>query len=76
MWKDTHLAKLKGHGGQNILTPLKAGDTIKPEAKDKMCNFYFQNNDLDLIAHEFLCHHLVTNHLLSTTTVVLEKFLQ
>ena len=75
MWKDTYSAKLKGHGGQNILT-LIAGGTIKSEAKDKMCDFFFENNGLDLIAHEFLCHHLATNHLLSATAAVLEKLLQ
>ena len=54
MWKDTHPAKQKGHSGQKILT-LLAEATIKAAAKDKVYDFYFQNKDLELVAHELLC---------------------
>ena len=60
---------------KKVLT-LLAEATVKATTKDKMCDFYFQNKDLDLIILELLCHHLATNYLLWTTAVVFEKLLQ
>ena len=40
---------------KKILT-LLAEATIKAATKEKTCDFYFKNKDLDLIADEFLCH--------------------
>ena len=58
MWKYTHPAKQKGHCDQKDLFTLSAEPTIKVAAKDKMCDFYFQNKDLDIIAHKPDCPHL------------------
>ena len=55
---------------------LLAEVSIKIAAKDKMCDFYFQNNDLDLVALELLCRNLSINQLLSATAVVFEKLFQ
>ena len=60
---------------KTILT-LSAEATIKAAAKIKMCNFYFQNKDLDLLAHQLQCDHPCSNHLLAATAVVFEKPLQ
>ena len=40
---------------KRILT-LFSGATITAVAKDKIFDFYFENNDLELVAYELLCH--------------------
>ena len=56
MWKDTNSPKQRDIAAKKILT-LLAEATIKAATKEKTCDFYFKNKDLDLIADEFLCHH-------------------
>ena len=60
---------------KTILT-LSAEAILKTAAKNKMCDFYFQNKDLDLIARQLHCHQPCYNHLLAATAVVFEKPLQ
>ena len=47
-------SKTKRIVARKILT-LLAKATVMGAANDKMCDFYFQSKDLDLIAHDLLC---------------------
>ena len=65
----------KGIVTKKIFT-LLAEATIKIAGKDKLCDFYFQNKHLDLIAHELFVTTFPINQLLSATAVVFEKLFQ
>ena len=53
---NTRIQKNKNDIADKKILILLAEATMKTAAKGKLYDFYFQSKDLDLIAHEVLCH--------------------